>query len=128
MSSAYVDSSCLVAVALEEERHAEMRALLTSFDRLFSSNLLEAELRAALAREVVLEGSGDLLSWVTWVYPGEALTEELESVFRAGYVRGADAWHLACALFVSPRPEDLVFLTLDQRQSEVAAALGFGTR
>ena len=38
---------------------------------------------------------------------------------------GADRWHLAAAIHVTPEPSDLTFLTLDRRQREVAAALGF---
>ena len=38
---------------------------------------------------------------------------------------GADLWHLAAAIHVTPEPGDLTFLTLDRRQREVAAALGF---
>ena len=34
-------------------------------------------------------------------------------------------WHLAHALFLAPDGKDLGFLTLDVRQREVAAALGF---
>jgi hypothetical protein len=48
-------------------------------------------------------------------------------VLEHGYLRGADLWHLACALFVVDEPDMLTFLTLDTRQQEVAAALGFHT-
>jgi len=44
-----------------------------------------------------------------------------------GDVRGADLWHLACALFLTSVPAQIGFLTLDQRQNELAAALGFQT-
>ena len=46
---------------------------------------------------------------------------------REGYVRGADLWHLACALYVAASPGELTFLTLDERQRTVAKALGFKT-
>jgi len=48
-----------------------------------------------------------------------------ERVFAAGQVRGADAWHLATALWLTRHPAELPFLTLDARQREVASALGF---
>ena len=38
---------------------------------------------------------------------------------------GADAWHLACALFLDPDANELVFLTLDRRQRDVAKSIGF---
>jgi hypothetical protein len=50
---------------------------------------------------------------------------ELERIAVEGYVKGADLWHLACALFLAPQPKDLAFLTLDKRQEAVARKLGF---
>ena len=57
--------------------------------------------------------------------PDRPLTAEIEAVVGAGLLRGADAWHLACALYLSPEPGELEFLTLDGRQGAVAATLGF---
>jgi hypothetical protein len=50
---------------------------------------------------------------------------EIDRVLAAGSLRGADLWHLACAVYVSGNPEELAFVSLDQRQREVAKALGF---
>ena len=50
---AYVDTSCLVAIAFGEAGSRKLATRLRSFDRLMSSNVLEAELRSALAREEV---------------------------------------------------------------------------
>jgi len=122
---AYVDSSCLVAVAFDEPGARKLAARLRRFDRLFSSNLLEAELRSALVREGADGHIEDLLSWLTWVYPNRPLTPEYARITTAGYLRGADLWHLANALFLAPDPTDLSFLTLDGRQGEVARRLGF---
>lgn len=124
MKLAYVDTSCLLALALQEPGARTMAARLRSFDRRFSSNLLEAEFRSALTRENVPDG-GALLSWITWVYPDRPLTAEFARILDAGYVRGADLWHLACALFLSGRPEEVAFLTLDERQERLARKLGF---
>jgi predicted nucleic acid-binding protein len=124
---AYVDSSCLVALAFDEPGARKLRARLRRFNRLFSSNLLEAELRSALTREGVDEEVEDLLSWLTWVYPNRPLTAEFVRITGAGYLRGADLWHLANALFLAPYATDLSFLTLDGRQGEVAQRLGFST-
>ena len=49
----------------------------------------------------------------------------MENALRAGHLRGADLWHIATALYVAPDPFSIAFATLDQRQAEVAAALGF---
>ena len=50
MSVAYVDTSVLTAIAFGEPDAAEHARRLDEFARLISSNLLEAELRAAFAR------------------------------------------------------------------------------
>jgi len=65
------------------------------------------------------------LSWIGWVYPHRPLTREYQDVLKRGHVRGADLWHLANALFIKRRLGDVAFLTLDERQREVAKALDF---
>jgi hypothetical protein len=125
MTFGYVDSSCIVAIAFDEPGARKMARRLRRFDRLFASNLLEAELRSALLREDVDGGIDSLLSWIAWVYPNRPLTPEFARIASAGYLRGADLWHLANALFLAPTPGELTFLTLDVRQAEVAEKLGF---
>lgn len=125
MSAAYVDTSCLVAVALGERGSRALARRLAGYDVLLASNLLEAELRAALAREHVAVAPDPLLRRVSWVLPDRPLGAECTRVLEQGYVRGADLWHLACALFVEPEPRELAFITLDARQGAVAYALGF---
>jgi predicted nucleic acid-binding protein len=125
VSWAYVDTSCLVALALQEPNAARLRRILTGVERLFAANLLEAEFRAAMAREKIDTGVEDYLSWLSWVMPDRSLTPEMRVVLDEGYVGGADLWHLACALFLSADPGELQFLTCDRRQGEIAGALGF---
>ncbi len=125
MRAAFVDSSCLIAIALGERGGKRLATLLGEFDVLLVSSLLEAELRCALAREKVDADPAPLLRPLSWVSPDRPLGPELERVLSAGYVRGADAWHLACALYVEPEPRELTFLTLDVRQRRLAKALGF---
>ncbi len=124
MSVAYVDTSVLVALAFEEPDGAKLRNRLEAFSRLLSSNLLEAELRAACAREACSFSEG-LVANLTWVFPDRSLAPELAAVLTAGCLRGADLWHVASALYVAPAPGDLWFVTLDERQRSVAATLGF---
>lgn len=125
MKVAYVDTSCLVAVAFAEVGARRIARRLEGHDRLFSSNLLEAELRSALAREGVSENVNPLLAGITWIYPNRPLTPEFERILATGrHLKGADLWHLACALFLAPSGRDLTFMTLDTRQEEVAARLG----
>lgn len=126
MSLAYVDTSCLVAIAFGEREAKGLGKRLRDFDELLSSNLLEAELRSAFHREDAAF-EPDLLSWVTWVLPDRALGREMSRVLEVGYLRGADLWHLACALYLVEDPPEMSFVTLDDRQKTVAAGLGFAT-
>lgn len=124
MTTAYVDTSIVVATLLDEPGADVMRQRLGMFDALVSSALIEAELFATLTRQrVALSALNKGI--VELVTPVRALTSELLRVYTAGYVRGADAWHLATALYVSPDPSALTFLTLDAAQGEVARTLGF---
>jgi predicted nucleic acid-binding protein len=124
MALAYVDTSCLVAIAFREPGATALRRRLERFDELFASNLLEAELRAALMRESVTD-EPTLLRAVSWIVPDRPLGAEIARVLEAGYVGGADCWHLATALYLTDDPRALSFLTLDERQAAVASQLGF---
>ena len=126
MSVAYVDTSLIVAMVLGEADAVAIAQQLNRFDRVSSSNLLEAELRSVCQRER-RELDVAVLKGFQWIEPNRALTEEITRVLLAGYVRGADCWHLATALFVAPDPTGFTFLTRDKRQRDVAAALGFET-
>jgi len=103
-----------------------MAARLKRFEELFASNLLEAELRATLTRERV-PLDPEVLTWLDWVFPDRPLTEEIARVLAVGYLRGADVWHVACALHMSQDPGQVTFLTLDRSQRAVARRLGFRT-
>jgi predicted nucleic acid-binding protein len=124
MTFGYIDSSILVAVAFAEPGYEAVVTRLDQLDALYASNLVEAEVRSALNREGVAD-DGNLLARLSWVLPDRPLTAEMRIVLEAGHLRGADLWHLACALYLSPSPQDLAFLTLDDRQAALAATIGF---
>jgi uncharacterized protein with PIN domain len=124
MSVAYVDSSCIVAIALGERGAAALARRLGSFDELVTSNLLEAEVQGALARERV-ERHDAIFSSLAWILPDRPLSVEISRVLDAGYLRGTDCWHLATALFIADAPSSMSFLTLDAKQAKVASTLGF---
>jgi hypothetical protein len=126
MSFAYVDTSYLAAIALDEKSAGALAKRFKAFDRLVASPLLEAELRSAFARD---NGELDetLLESIVWVYPDRSLGPEIRRVLTAGYIRGADCFHLASALYFMDEPRANTFLTLDARQRTVAKALGFKT-
>lgn len=96
------------------------------FRAVLASNLLEAELRAAFARERQ-EFDAEVLSRIEWILPDRPLGTELGSALQAGCLRAADLWHVATALYVAPRAEEMGFVTLDGPQREVAAVLGLGS-
>jgi predicted nucleic acid-binding protein len=125
LSVAYVDSSCLVAIFLGEPGFRDVMLRLSRYDRLLSSSLLEAEVRATLAREGIPGNPGSLFAWITWVHPQRRLTREYRQILEIKPLRGADLWHLACALFMREKLQGLGFLTLDGGQAEAAKALGF---
>lgn len=126
MSAAYVDTSCIVAAAFGETSAARVVARLSRFDRVLSSPLLEAELWSALAREG-REINNALSSAIEFVVVDRPLSAEIRRVLDAGYLRGAECWHLATALYVAPDPAELTFLTLDEVQRKVAKTLRFKT-
>ena len=124
MSVAYVDTSVLTAIAFDESGAETIVRRIDGFDRLISSNLLEAELRSVFAREQ-LYFPETAVAGVDWILPDRSLAAEFATVLRTGHLRGADLWHVATALFVSPKMSNLWFATLDARQNAVAADLGF---
>lgn len=124
MKAAYVDTSCLVAIALGEAGAASVARRLAPFDLLYSASLLEAELYSTLQRERVAPDSV-AVDRIGWVIPDRPLHAEIGRVLEAGQVRGADCWHLATALYLAGNPAEISFLTLDTRQWSVARKLGF---
>jgi len=126
VSVGYVDTSALLAVAFSEPTRPAVERRLSQLTSVASSNLLEAELRAGLSREG-RAFDPQLTRGITWVLPVRPLTPELVTVLGVGYLRGADLWHVAAALYAAPDPQGVTFVTLDRRQGEVAAALGFQT-
>ena len=124
MQAAYVDSSWLIAITFDEGDAARLERRLDKFDRLMSSNLLEAEWRSVCSRENVVPDAG-LLDRISWIIPDRPLHDEIRRVLAARYVRGADCWHIASALFITESPEEIVFLTLDKKQLATARTLGF---
>ena len=127
MKIAYVDTSSLLSVALTEPGFERELERMRGFDRLLSSNLLEAEYRSAVRREGVVEPADDLLDWISWVLPARELGPEFSLVLGQRLLRGADLWHVACALYLRHTVPALSFLSLDRRQIEVAANLGLAT-
>jgi hypothetical protein len=127
LKAAYIDSSLLIGIRFQEFTSTKIHGIRQL--GLFSSELLIAEVLAFGKREGIEEALlWDSLKGLSWVIPEGSIFEECKRVIQCGYVRGADLWHLACACYLSPNPGDLTFLTLDERQRDVAARLGFRTQ
>jgi len=124
MSAVYVDTSVLAGIAFGEPVADRFALALNRFDRLLSSSLLDAELRAVFQRESA-PFEDDVVAGIEWVLPNRPISAECERALGAGKLRGADLWHVATALYVSPQPENLTFATLDAGQGRVASTLGF---
>lgn len=123
MSVAYADASVFASLAFREPDAARIRRRLMGFDRVVTSVFTEAELASALRREdIVLPESP--LRGVHLIGAPDPLSQQITEVLDAGYLRGADCWHVAVALDYSP-DRDLAFLSLDKAQRAVAAKLGF---
>ena len=124
MRRAYVDTSYILSGALGAQTAEYDAGAFARFDTVVASRLLEAEFLSAFSRSSKPPHI-ELLAPIEWVDATERLTHEINLVLSAGYVRGADCWHLATALYVAPDPGSLTFLTLDDRQRTVAKKLGF---
>ena len=124
MTIVFLDSSVLIALAFNEPTAVGARRKLSGAERVLAAPLLEAEVRAAFRREERAVNEA-LFSPIEWIHPNRRLSNEIAQVLDAGYVRGADCWHLATALFAAPKPADATFLTFDSRQRAAARALGF---
>ena len=126
MSVAYVDTSVMIAIAFGEDGADDLARRLNGYSRVVSSTLLEAELRAACT----MEGRPvptDLLDRIGWILTNRPLTDEIKTALDAGYLRGADLWHIATALYAAPEPGAISFITLNDNQARVAAALNLGS-
>jgi predicted nucleic acid-binding protein len=129
VTTAYIDSSFLLAIALGEPRAAGLRRTLAGFDRLLSSDLMIAEclstaLREGIDRDAMLVN----LRPIALVLPPRTLQREAAEALDEGYLRGADLWHVACALFIaSDARSDVAFLSRDEPQRRIARRLGFPT-
>lgn len=124
----YLDTSALLALVFEQGPYQKLKRFFNGCDKTLSSPLIEAELLAAVIREgTPWPVAVRYLDFVDLIFPPRSLRRELERVFVPGYLKGADAHHLATALFLAQDFEGLTFCSLDKRQNQIAKALGFQT-
>ncbi|MBN2340395.1 MAG: hypothetical protein JXX29_24300 [Deltaproteobacteria bacterium] len=127
MKVGYIDTSVLVAMAFDDAGGAFIGRSVKTFDRLYSSNLLEAEFFSAAKKENLLDQAKSFIKPVRFVYPDTNLTAYHEQVLAVDYIEGGALQHLSCALYLFPRTEDVFFLSLHPAQTALAAKLGFQT-
>lgn len=125
MKLAYVDTSVLVTLLFKESGAAKIHNLLLSYDEIFSSHLIEAELASVASREKIdMILVKKILDNVSLIMPDRSLYEEYTEIFAKGYCRGADAYHLACALYLDDKEQKIHFLSHDRQQTKVASSCG----
>lgn len=127
MKVGYIDTSVLVSMAFDDGGGAFIARAVRTFDRLYSSSLLESEFVAVAAKGGVLDQVDRLLRPVRLVRCQVSLKDQLGIVASHGAVGGASMHHLAIALYLFPSPSEVTFLSLSDIQTKQAAKLGFKT-
>ena len=116
----------MVSLTLREPGWGKLSETTARFETYHASELLVAEFLATLKRQRIdIALATGPLSTIAWVVPTRSIRPEIDRVLEHGALRGADLWHLACALYLSPTPKSLPFLTRDSEQRGVAKRIGF---
>lgn len=134
---AYFDTSALVKRYVDEPGRREVQQLLRRHDCVISA-ILPVELRSALRRrvaertldssrvsEILKRVAGDRAYW-TVIEVGTEVLSGAEALVSAHPLRTLDAIHVASAQLFAARLSisDLIFVSADKRQTEVASAIG----
>ena len=128
MTCTYIDSSALLTVIFQEKNYQDYQRKLDKSDNLISSYLLEAEIYSTTKREKIsLQIADDYLKYISMLLPDRSLQPEYHKIFQVGYCRGADAHHIASALYLDPAGQDLYFLSADKKQCALAKKVGLRT-
>ena len=126
MKVLYVDTSILGSIILGEKNASKLHQLLERSANVMSSHLIEAETFTIASREgISFSVVQEYLHFFKFIQPDRSLRGEFEEIFSHGYVRGADAMHLACALYLDPSRQALQFYSVDKKQITIAKKLGF---
>jgi predicted nucleic acid-binding protein len=123
----YLDTSAFLSVIFGEPGWESVDKAMEGAVRVFTAGLLEAEAFSAVRRRSMDPGIlKSRLGSLHWVHPDRSLTREIGAVLEKGpTLRGADLWHIACALYLAQDIAHLAFLTLDGEQASAAAKIGF---
>ncbi len=122
MKLAYVDSSALVKLVLDEADAGAMRRWYVEAERIACSIIGAVETRRAAARKVDAPGHlNTILRTVVTLDLDDILAGTASAIAPVG-LRTLDAIHLATALAI--RTELDAFVTYDDRLAEAARAVG----
>jgi len=138
---AYFDTSALVKRYVDEPGRRQVQQLLRRHDCVTSA-ILPVELRSALRRrvaertldssrvsEILKRVAGDRAYW-TVIEVGTGVLSGAEALVSVHALRTLDAIHVASAQLFAARLSisDLIFVSADKRQTEVASAIGLASR
>jgi predicted nucleic acid-binding protein len=125
----FIDTSVLVTILFKESGYKKLNSLIEQATEILACNLLEAELLSVMAREKrPLADALEAIKHISLFMPDRSLADEYKKIFNMTFCRGADAYHLACALFLDPQATELIFLTQDNKQQKSAEKVGFKIR
>jgi predicted nucleic acid-binding protein len=129
VTTAYLDSSVLLSIAFREPTATGLQRILGRYDRLVSSDLIVAEcLSAAQREEIDHETMLTTLRPIALILLSRSLAREMREALDEGPLRGADLWHVACAMFLAADARaEVAFLSRDQPQRRLAKRVGFQT-
>ena len=138
---AYFDTSALVKRYVDEPGRRQVQQLLRRHDCVTSA-ILPVELRSALRRrvtertldsarvsEILKRVAGDRAYW-TVIEVGTEVLSGAEALVSGHPLRTLDAIHVGSAQLFAARLSisDLIFVSADNRQTEVASAIGLASR
>ena len=132
----YFDTSSLIKLYVEEEGSFAVRELMASVEGAASSNVLRVELRGSLARMLRssrLDGSAYDRARADFEQDWPAMTivpatgvvvEQAAELAERHFLKTLDAIHIASALALSRRGEELVLSSWDRPLLDAAVAEG----
>lgn len=123
----YIDTSAFMSIVLGQDLNHFFQAQITQ-SNLYSHELIISESFSVAKREnIPFKDISKSIEKINIVAEITDLISILEELLYYGYCSGADLHHLACAKFLDPTCKNLVFLSGDNRQIEMAKKIGFST-
>ena len=126
----YLDTSAWIAWKFKQAGSDIFKKIALDSDTVISCPLFVSEYVSFLKRNEILSQTRyeEELDFIRWIFPAVPLFKEYSQCGKLGFLRGADLYHIATALwFAQDRPSELIFLTCDLKQKEAAKKLGFKT-